>query len=314
MPLGFIRSNGSDGFDVVDVSSGDRLAVALHASPDSDELFAYDQQSGRLAFAKDEKLWILETPGGQDLGRYRAPPGAIFRYDTDRFACFSIDAKVIIVDADSPAEIARFTVSAPVRFIRIDDQATRALVFDNAGTLSVWDVRTARKLSSVTGIPTTYRDDSDDEENNVTALEFSQDLRLVRVTATNGGGVWDAATGLPSTASFVPVVRAVVPKTAPTGLSLETDTNNPRVLLVLDAAAGVVARISHEDDVQRQRFAANGRAIMTVSGNGVFRTILWRTEDLIRRACEVVSRAELDEEEWRVSFGSEARRPTCPVK
>jgi hypothetical protein len=53
---------------------------------------------------------------------------------------------------------------------------------------------------------------------------------------------------------------------------------------------------------------------MTVSGNGVFRTMLWRTEDLIHRACEVVSRTELDEDEWRVSFGSERRRPTCPVK
>ena len=108
---------------------------------------------------------------------------------------------------------------------------------------------------------------------------------------------------------------AAVPKTAPSGLSLEVDKNDPRILLVLDAKAGVIARLSHEGYVRSQRFTHDGRAIMTVSGNGVFRTMLWRTEDLIHRACEVVSLyGQLDEDEWRVSFGSERRRPTCPVK
>ena len=163
------------------------------------------------------------------------------------------------------------------------------MVFDNAGTLSVWDVKTARKLSSVAGIPTMYDDDHGDERSNVTALEFSHDLRLVFGHGPERRWCLGCGYGFTSTASFTPVAPAAVPKTAPSGLSLEVDKNDPRILLVLDAKAGVIARLSHEGYVRSQRFTHDGRAIMTVSGNGVFRTMLWRTEDLIHRACEVVS-------------------------
>jgi WD40 repeat protein len=95
--------------------------------------------------------------------------------------------------------------------------------------------------------------------------------------------------------------------------SLATDDDR-RIVRVQDAGGASVSHLRHDAKVSVFRFSLDGRSVVTASEDGLVRVWLWRPDDLLERACQVVSRGELTDEEWQDAFGSGPRRTTCPAK
>jgi hypothetical protein len=92
--------------------------------------------------------------------------------------------------------------------------------------------------------------------------------------------------------------------------SLSTDEKQ-RVVWVKEQEGTIIARLRHEATVILYRFSVDGKSVVTMSDDGLLRAWLWRPEDLLERACRVVSRGELTEQEWQEAFWTEPRRVTC---
>ena len=72
-----------------------------------------------------------------------------------------------------------------------------------------------------------------------------------------------------------------------------------------------LARIELNRDLTSINFSENGDLLTTVAEDGSLRQWVLGDTELIRRACEHLSR-NLTPFEWRRTFGSEAYSATCP--
>jgi WD40 repeat protein len=312
-----IGPGGNGGFSVFDLTIGQRVAHLLHPGG-VPEFFAFDAPSGRLAFPSEGRLWIYDTQGGQERRRYRAPVGAEWRDldDARRFASLARGSEVFVVDTETASEVGRMeTPASPLR-ITVNADGSRAATFDMSGTLAMWDLRSSRQIWKKEGLPVEVYDDDDDENvSNVKGLEFSEDGQQVRLSARQRGDTWDAATGKGVSQPFLEprAARGAGERVLEGRWSLATDDDR-RIVRVQDAGGASVSHLRHDAKVSVFRFSLDGRSVVTASEDGLVRVWLWRPDDLLERACQVVSRGELTDEEWQDAFGSGPRRTTCPAK
>ena len=313
-----------------DLATGERVADLVGGGGYP---FSYDLRSGRLAVASENGVAIYDTRDGHQRYRYRAPAGARWLESdaAERFEMLVRGTELIAVDTETATEISRFNLPAEPLRTTFDSSGARAATFDKSGALSVWDLRESRLLWTKTGIPASfpYRNSDDELRNalNVLRLEFNQDGSAIRVTAKERGGTWQSVNGgdfagpfqahVPSTPIHVdansdPEQRLTILRTAADGRwSLAHPYGDRRVVLIRDQAARVVRRLNHDADVSFSYFASNGRSVVTATENGTVRVWLWQSDDLTERACAVVGRSELMEQEWKDAFGSTPRQPTC---
>ena len=320
-----------DGSTIRDLPSGERVADLWSGGRHP---FSYDPRSGRLAVASTDAVSILDTRDGHQLYRYRAPAGARW-FESDaaqRFEMLVRDTELIAIDTETATEIGRLRLTAePVR-ITFDGGGARVATFDSSGALTVWDLRASQPLWTKTGIPVRLPNPDEESDNrsvrNVSSLAFNQDGSRLRLTAQKAGGTWSIATGGDSEGPFEPyrplfrlhaeattvdsARKLEILGTSADGLwTLAHPVNERRVVLILDHSGAVVRRLTHDGGVLFAYFAPDGRSVVTATENGTIRAWLWRASDLIERACAVVGRPELTEDEWRDAFGTERRRPTC---
>jgi len=211
----------------------------------------------------------------------------------------SVDRTARVWEVATGAEVARMTHEGYVEAVAFSPDGRWVVSGSRDGNARVWEAATGREVVQMT------------HEGSVTAVAFSPDGRwVVSGSGDKTARVWEAATGRE--------IARITHEMEVTSVAFSLDGrwvvsgSGDNTARVWEAATGAeLARMTHEDWVTSVAFSPDGWWVVSGSHDGTARVWWWQPEDMIRLACERLTR-NLTREEWTQYLGDEPYRATCP--
>ena len=176
-------------------------------------------------------------------------------------------------------------------------------------TIQVWRIISGKKVKL-----------NPQPKNVANAVAFSPDGKyLATVSDDNTARIWEITSGkkVEFPLEHSDGVNAIA--FSPDGKYLATASDDKTVQIrkitsgekVAQTSGEKVAHLVHRNEVNAVAFSQDENYLVTVSDDNIVRVQPWRSQDLVDRACNYLTR-NLTEKEWEQDLGNEPYRKTCP--
>lgn len=305
---------------VWEVTTGHEIAWVKYESESPESLtsllsyrVALFSPDGQLAIYNSggSVIQVWETVNGREVARMTHEGGV-------RFVAFSSDGRWVISgsydktvrvwEVATGREIARMTHERYVTAMAFSPDG-RWVVSAGCDEYSRWTCvhSSARVWEAVSGNEIARMT----HEGDVSAVIFSPDGRwVVSHSGDITAWVWEATTGreIARMTHEKPVTSIAF---SPQGQWVVSGSRDGTARVWEATTGAEVARMTHEGEVNSVAFSPDGRWVLSVSEDDTARVWWWQPEDMIRLACERLTR-NLTREEWKQYLGDEPYRATCP--
>jgi WD40 repeat protein len=297
-----VSDSGDGTIRVWDVTTGKEIASMPHAGVTS-VIFSPNGQWAGLISKKLNLDNGSNTYGIRvwDAASGEEAPGALTSVSvpaspSEAYVSISNEGKVRVWDVS-------------VKEVYFSPDGQRVVSVRNDGAVQMWETASEKEIASLSQVGSV---DPGRESPKFVKVAFSPGGQ--RVVLDRGDGairVWDVASGkeIARMAHDGKDVAAVA--FSPDGQWI-VDGSSDGTVRVWDVASGKeVARMTHEGkDLEAVAFSPDGRWIVDGSRDGTVRVWLWRSEDLIKIACDRLER-NLTQEEWKQYMGEREYHQTC---
>lgn len=283
------------------------------------------ETSGEIAFSADGKYFakatgrvvkIYEVETRKGIATFTATSNAAIASNIVATIAFSDDGKLLALGStNQTAQVWRLADGKQVAVIP-HGYRVNYLHFTHNGqflisgvlkagnlplgtcTLSVWDVNSRKEIARLL------------HKNAIEDVELSPDERyLVTASEDHTALVYDLSS-LREIGQLLHDDTIFSVNFSRDGKYIVTASRDSTARVWESSTARELVRLNHDGEVFKASFVANGDFVLTASMDKTQRLWQWRSEDLMKRACQVLTR-NLTLSEWTLFFGTELYHPTC---
>jgi len=297
-----------------EVANWKEVEWMVHAGNARAVTFSRDNRYVAVA-SEDGSAWVLEIATGNEVASFEYERGLssiAFDPTGQYLAIAGRDATAHVRRVSNWQEVATLPHPEEVTSVCFSQDGQLLSTASHDGIARIWEIATRRSIAQFQHPTHLTRSDRgpDNVYNRLQSVVLSPDGKhLITASVDGTARMWDVGgRGELLRLSHEDPVNAVVFDFTGEFIATASSDNTARVW---EVSTGLeVVRIRHQSFVYDVAFSPDGRYLATASWDKTVRISLLRPDDLIKEACDRLTR-NLTREEWFQYLGSEPYCKTC---